>query len=146
MNKKEIATVIIIGVLVAVGAGVGGFFLTHSLGSDFSSNSSDDTSKTSDKTEEKTENKTATDTVKVGKFTLKTGKYATADRDSKGNRVVQTVVVLRKDSFVREGKTYKYTVNGDRIKLESGITYQATNNDTILLEAGAGVEFKYQGN
>lgn len=142
MNKKEIATVIIIGVLVAVGAGVGGFFLTHSLGSDSSSNSSDDTSKTSDKTE----NKTATDTVKVGKFTLKTGKYATADRDSKGNRVVQTVVVLRKDGFVREGKTYKYTVNGDRIKLESGITYQATSNDTILLEAGAGVEFKYQGN
>lgn len=140
MNKKEIATVIIIGVLVAVGAGVGGFFLTHSLGSDSSSNSSDN------KTEEKTENKTATDTVKVGKFTLKTGKYATADRDSKGNRVVQTVVVLRKDGFVREGKTYKYTVNGDRIKLESGITYQATSNDTILLEAGAGVEFKYQGN
>lgn len=142
MNKKEIITLIILGVVLLAGAGVGGFFLGRSFGS---SDSGETTSKTTENTDTKTAD-SSEDAVKVGSYSLKTGKYATADRDTQGNRVVQTVVVLRKDGFVREGKTYNYAINGDRIKLESGITYQATSNDTILLEAGGGVEFKYQGN
>ena len=146
MNKKEITTLIILGVILLAGAGVGGFFLGRSFGSGDSDKS--DNSSSSSQTDSKTDTKTADtseETIKVGKYTLKTGKYATADRDSQGNRVVQTVVIIRKDGFVSEGKTYNYTITGSRIKLENGVTYQVTKHDAMTLEAGAGVEFKYQG-
>jgi hypothetical protein len=155
MNKKEIATLIIVGVIVAIGAGLGGFFLLHNSDSDSSSNT-DDTSKTSDKTEDKTEDKkddtktdntkkTTEDTVKVGRYTLHYGKYATPERDEKGNRQVQTVIYFKKDGFIREGKTYKYTIVGAQIKLDGGPIYRVDAHDTITLEAGSGVDFKYQG-
>jgi hypothetical protein len=152
MNKKEITTLIILGVILLAGAGVGGFFLGRSFGSSDSDDSGNSSNTSSSQTDTKTNTKTDTktddtteETVKVGKYALKTGKYATADRDSKGNRVVQTVVILRKDGFVSEGKTYKYTITGSRIKLENGMTYQVSSKDAMTLEAGAGVEFKYQG-
>jgi len=144
MNKKEITTLIILGVILLAGAGVGGFFLGRSFGSSDSDDSSNSSNTSSSQTDTKTDD-TTEETVKVGKYTLKTGKYATTDRDSKGNRVVQTVVILRKDGFVSEGKTYKYTITGSRIKLENGMTYQVSSKDAMTLEAGAGVEFKYQG-
>ena len=134
MNKKEIITLIIIGVLVAAGAGVGGFFLARSIAS--SSSSSDDTTKTTNPTED--------DTLTVNGYTLKYGQYASAERDKNGNRQVQTVVVLNKDNFIAQGQTVKYSVENDRIKLESGLTYQVIGDNKLLLEAGAGIELSYQ--
>jgi hypothetical protein len=134
MNKKEIITLIIVGVLVAAGAGVGGFFLARGIAS--SSSSSDDTTKTTSKTED--------DTLTVNGYTLKYGQYASAERDENGNRQVQTVVFLNKDNFIAQGQTVKYSVENDRIKLESGLTYQVIGDNKLLLEAGAGVELSYQ--
>ena len=134
MNKKEIITLIIVGVLVAAGAGVGGFFLARSIAS--SSSSSDDTTKTTNPTED--------DTLTVNGYTLKYGQYASAERDENGNRQVQTVVVLNKDNFIAQGQTVKYSVENDRIKLESGLTYQVIGDNKLLLEAGAGVELSDQ--
>ena len=134
MNKKEIITLIIVGVLVAAGAGVGGFFLARSIAS--SSSSSDDTTKTTNPTED--------DTLTVNGYTLKYGQYASAERDENGNRQVQTVVFLNKDNFIAQGQTVKYSVENDRIKLESGLTYQVIGDNKLLLEAGAGVELSDQ--
>ena len=134
MNKKEIITLIIVGVLVAAGAGVGGFFLARSIAS--SSSSSDDTTKTTNPTED--------DTLTVNGYTLKYGQYTSAERDKNGNRQVQTVAVLNKDNFIAQGQTLKYSVENDRIKLESGLTYQVIGDNKLLLEAGAGIELSYQ--
>ena len=123
MNKKEIITLIIVGVLVAAGAGVGGFFLARSIAS--SSSSSDDTTKTTNPTED--------DTLTVNGYTLKYGQYASAERDENGNRQVQTVVFLNKDNFIAQGQTVKYSVENDRIKLESGLTYQVIGDNKLLL-------------
>ena len=137
MNKKEITTLIIVGVLVLAGAGVGGFFLGRAItsgGSD-SSNSSNTTD---------TPNKKADDTLTVNGYTLKYGQYASAERDEKGNRQVQTVVILNKDNFVAQGETLKYSVENDRIKLTNGMSYQVIGDNKLLLEAGAGIELSYQ--
>lgn len=137
MNKKEITTLIIVGVLVLAGAGVGGFFLGRAItsgGSDSSNSSS-----TSD-----TPNKKADDTLTVNGYTLKYGQYASAERDEKGNRQVQTVVILNKDNFVAQGETLKYFVENDRIKLTNGMSYQVIGDNKLLLEAGAGIELSYQ--
>lgn len=137
MNKKEITTLIIVGVLVLAGAGVGGFFLGRAItsgGSD-SLNSSSTTD---------TPNKKADDTLTVNGYTLKYGQYASAERDEKGNRQVQTVVILNKDNFVAQGETLKYSVENDRIKLTNGMSYQVIGDNKLLLEAGAGIELSYQ--
>ena len=133
MNKKEITTLIITGVAALLLAGFGSFFLFHNLGS---SSSSDDTNTSTDKKDE--------DVLIVNGFSLKYGQYASAERDENGNRQVQTVVILNKDNFIAQGQTIKYSVENDRIKLESGMTYQVIGNNKLLLEAGAGIELSYQ--
>ena len=138
MKKNEILTLIIIGVIVLVGAGVGGFFLTHNFGNSSSSESSNTNSGTTDQKVD--------DTLTVNGYTLKYGKYASAERDAKGNRQVQTVVFLNKDNFIAQGETVNYSVENDRIKLSSGLTYQVIGNNKLLFEAGAGIELTYQEN
>ena len=138
MNKNEILTLIIVGVVILAGAGVGGFFLTHNFGGSSSSESSNTSSGTTDQKVD--------DTFIVNGYTLKYGKYASAERDAKGNRQVQTVVFLNKDSFIAQGETVKYSVENDRIKLSSGLTYQVIGDNKLLFEAGAGIELTYQEN
>ena len=136
MNKKEIATLIVTGILVFFIAIFGGYHLAKTP-----SNASNDTPNNS---------ASSKDSVKAGSHTLHYGNYvgisAEYDPDTNKTTSSETVIILQKDKIIIGGIPKTYTIEGSHIKVDGSLMINVTSNDTFVVEAGTGVEYKYQEN
>ena len=134
MNKKEITTLIVTGVLVFLVAIFGCYSLAKAPSDD-----SNDTPNSSANSK---------DSVKAGNYTLRYGNYAGTsteyDPDTNKTTSSETIIILQKDKIVIGGTPRTYTIEGSCIKVDGSLMINVTGNDTFVVEAGAGVEYKYQ--
>ncbi len=140
MNKKEIVTLIVAGFVVLLLAGFGGYAITANSGHT-DSGTNIDTSKT---------NNTPSDALKVGNYTLRYGNYvgisSEYDPDTDKSVDTETIIILQKDKIVIGGTSSKYVIDGTRLKVNGTSLINVTGNDQFTLEAGAGIDYKYQEN
>ena len=140
MNKNEIATLIITGFVILLLAGFGGYAITANS-SHTNPNSDTDSSKI---------DTTSSDSLKVGSYTLRYGNYvgisSEYDPDSDTSTDTETIIILQKDKIVIGGTSSQYEIDGSRLKVNGTSIINVTGNDQFTLEAGAGIDYKYQEN
>ena len=121
MNKKELIILIIVGISC--------FILSFIISYNFKT-------------------KTKEDLLIVNKYKLHYGKYIGIskeyDPDTDKNNETKLTLELKKDSYILEGEEKKYTIKDNYLVADNVNLIKVENNDTLLLEIGSGVEFKYE--
>ena len=121
MNKKELIILIIVGISC--------FILSFIISYNFKT-------------------KTKEDLLIVNKYKLHYGKYIGIskeyDPDVKRNRETKLTLELNKDSYKLNDEEKKYTIEDDYLVVDNTKLIKVEKDDTLLLEIGSGVEFKYE--
>ena len=121
MSKKQIIILVIVFVLVALISTISIYLLLNP------------------------KNKSTSNDLKVGKYTLTYGKYkgTETEYDNDTNKVIskEIKIELTKDKINNED----YIVKGESLYVNGFELYKVVSNNKILLLAGEGVEFIYEG-
>ena len=130
MDKKQIGMLAIIGILViALTVGITYFLLKPKSESKSSINNKSE--------------------IKVGNYTIKYGKYVgvseeyNPDTDSVDKKEVY--LTLTETMIKIDDNTQTYKVVENKIITSSSLEYEVIGNNRIMLLAGGGVEYKYEG-
>ena len=129
MNKKQIG--------ILVGVGIIAFAITIGV-IYFMTNKNDSGNKKGTKTE-----------IVVGNYKLKYGKYkgVSEEYDPDSDKMNQeTLYIEITDTMLKSGDHNEtYTIKGNKIVTSNNIEYEVTANNKLVLLAGGGVEFNYEG-
>lgn len=121
MSKKQIIILVIVFVLVALISTISIYLLLNP------------------------KNKSTSNDLKVGNYTLTYGKYkgTETEYDNNTNKVIskEIKIELTKDKINNED----YIVKGESLYVNGFELYKVVSNNKILLLAGEGVEFIYEG-
>ena len=139
MNKKEIITLIAVGVVVFFISCFGALLLVSPNNHNEGDNPVD-TPTTSKPTP------TSDDAIKVGKYALHYGNYYCKYEEYEDGELTmyESVLKLDADEITIGDEEYDYIIEGDKLKLEDGPELRAIDNDRIRMEAGAGLEYSYK--
>lgn len=136
MNKKEIIIIIVIGLLAILLS----FFIVYSLKS-----KTEQPDTPVKKTEKKKTQNTDGDLV-VGDYSLKFGTYKGMeeeyDPDTEKVKKTEVILEINKDELIYNGEASSYEIKGNYI-YAGQIMYEVTDNNVLVLQAGAGIKFKY---
>ena len=139
MNKKEIITLIAVGVVVFFISCFSALLLVSPNNHNEGDNPGDipTTSKPTP---------TSDDAIKVGKYALHYGSYYCKYEEYDDGKLTmhESVLKLDKDEITIGDEEYDYVIEGDKLKLEDGPELRAIDNDRIRMEAGAGLEYVYK--
>ena len=138
MNKKEIITLIAVGVVVFFISCFGALLLVSPNNHNEGDNPGDipTTSKPTP---------TSDDAIKVGKYALHYGNYYCKYEEYEDGKLTmhESALKLDKDEITIGDEEYDYVIEGDKLKLEDGPELRAIDNNRIRMEAGAGLEYSY---
>lgn len=139
MNKKEIITLIAVGVVVFSISCFGALLLVSPNNHNEGDNPGD-TPTTSKPTP------TSDDAIKVGKYTLHYGNYYCKYEEYEDGELTmhESALKLGEDEITIGDEEYDYVIEGDKLKLEDGPELRAIDNNRIRMEAGAGLEYSYK--
>ena len=139
MNKKEIITLIAVGVVVFFISCFGALLLVSPNNHNEGDNPGD-TPTTSKPTP------TSDDAIKVGKYALHYGNYYCKYEEYEDGELTmyESVLKLDADEITIGDEEYDYIIEGDKLKLEDGPELRAIDNNRIRMEAGAGLEYSYK--
>ena len=139
MNKKEIITLIAVGVVVFFISCFGALLLVSPNNHNEGDNPVD-TPTTSKPTP------TSDDAIKVGKYALHYGNYYCKYEEYEDGELTmyESVLKLDADEITIGDEEYDYIIEGDKLKLEDGPELRAIDNNRIRMEAGAGLEYSYK--
>lgn len=137
MDKKQIGIIVVIGV-IAFAITMGIMYLQSNKSS------------TNTNTENTSSTKKVTNTeIKVGNYTIKYGKYKGVEEEYDPDNDImnkKNVFVEITETMIKTGDySETYIISGNKLVTSNRIEYEVIENNKIVLLAGGGIEYEYQG-
>ena len=127
MSRREIIILVVVGVVIATITGLFTAFITTRSPSD---------------------NITSKNILMVNSYILHYGTYigTESEYDYETDKVTtkEKKLVLKKDKIINNDTTQNFIVKGNKLVVNGYEMYEVSGDNTLIMLAGEGVEFKYE--